>query len=54
MLGRKTLLPKVVINIKKYALAKHALTVDHRAAIEAKACRQDMHEPWLIHTVIKS
>ena len=27
---------------KKDALAKHALTVDHRAAIEAKACRRDM------------
>ena len=31
-----------MINIKEDALAKHALTVDHRAAIEAKACRQDM------------
>ena len=27
---------------KKDALAKHTLTVDHRAAIEAKACRRDM------------
>ena len=27
---------------KKDALAKHALTVDHRAAIEAKACRRHM------------
>ena len=26
----------------KNDLAKHALTVDHRAAIEAKSCRQDM------------
>ena len=29
---------------KKDALAKHALTVDHRAAIQAKACLRDMQQ----------
>ena len=28
----------------KFVLSKHALTVDHRAAIEAKACRRDMQQ----------
>ena len=29
---------------KKDVLSKHALTADHRAAIEAKACRRDMQQ----------
>ena len=40
--GRKNTFTKGCKIYKKDALAKHALTVDHRAAIEAKACRRDM------------
>ena len=29
---------------KKDALRKHAMTVDHRAALEARSCRKDMQQ----------
>ena len=32
--------------MKKDALTKHAATVDHRAAIEAKKCRKNMQEAF--------
>lgn len=40
--GKKNAFTKGCDKYKKDALAKHALTVDHRAAIEAKSCRRDM------------
>jgi hypothetical protein len=47
--GKKNAFTKGCEKYKKDALAKHALTVDHRAAIEAKACRRDMQQA-LAHT----
>ena len=40
--GKKNAFTKGCDKFKKYALSKHALTVDHRAAIEAKSSRRDM------------
>ena len=37
---------KVCDKMKKDALTKHAATVDHRAAIEAKKCRRDMQQAF--------
>ena len=40
--GKKNAFTKGCDKFKKDALSKHALTVDHRAAIEAKSSRRDM------------
>ena len=43
--GKENSFTKGCDKFKKDALSKHALTVYHKAAIEAKSCRRDM-QPW--------
>ena len=51
--GKQKVITKGYVKLKD-ALSKHAHTVDHRAAVEAKAGRRDMQQALCVYTRIKS